>query len=332
MVDHPDDKLSDAKVETLERAFYRTIREGLRKDAPYDGIVLFSGGKDSMYVAHKLKQAGSGRVCLFTVDNGVEEDRFYAHVKDSAAKLGCDLYVHQPPGDRFARLYRFAITEPSLREIDPNPLCFFCGRYIMALGVSFAEKMNAPFVFYGATPEQVNRGQKAVTPRDIRIFEMVSKRVFLDYYRKMQSLEQYKEDPMIKGIIDRIFYTSDTVKLMFPFQYLPYHVERIKRTLEDAYGWENPVQGLDNEQYLTSGCRMVSLFGVLAKGFGFAPHELEQFQKHYENGIVSEEAYRFNRDLLEDIMQAEITPEMETLAERIGLKEQLLSQKDKRTD
>ena len=332
MADRPDNRVSDANVGTLEEAFFRIVREGHRKDAPYDYVVLFSGGKDSMYVAHKLKQAGTGRICLFTVDNGVEDDRFYAHVKDTAAKLGCDLYVHQPSGDRFAHLYRFSITEPSLREIDPNPLCFLCGRYIMALGVSFAEKMNVPFVFYGATSEQVNRGQKAASQRDIRIFEMVSKRVFSEYYRKMQSIAQYKDDPIIRSIVDRIFHTSETVKLMFPFQYLPYHVERIKRTLEDAYGWQNPVQGLDNERYLTSGCRMVSLFGLLAKNFGFAPHELEQFQKGYENGIVSEEAYRFNRDLLENIMQAEITPEMETLAERIGLKEQLLSQKDRRTD
>ena len=101
-------------------------------------------------------------------------------------------------------------------------------------------------------------------------------------------------------------------------------MEEIKRILGNEYGWQNPIEGLSNEQDLTSGCQMVRLFGVLAQKAGFIPHELEQFKKDYESGIVSEAAYRYNQNLLETIMKAEITPEVEALARRLGLEEKLL--------
>ena len=321
----PSDRI---KSEDFEKAFYDILRDGYRKEAPYDYLVLFSGGKDSMYIAHRIKQAARGRVCLFTIDNGLEEDTFFSHAKAAARKLDSDLFIFQPPAEKFARFYRFLITEPSLKEIDTNPMCFFCARYIMALGVSFAEKMNIPFVFYGATPEQINRGQKPGTLRDIEIFQMVSKRAFMGFHRRLRSLVQYQEDPVVRSAVEAIFHISKTVRLMFPFQYLPYHVEEIKRILENEYAWQNPIDGLDNEKYLTSGCRLVRLFGILARKAGFVPHELEQFKKDYEGGIVSKAAYRYNRNLLETIMKADITPDVKALAERLGLVEELLERKE----
>jgi len=318
------------KTEDFEKAFYGILTDGFRKEAPYDYLILFSGGKDSMYIAHKLKQAKGGRICLLTVENGLEEEGFLSHAKDAALKLGCDLFIFQPPAEQFIRFYRFLITEPSLKAIDTNPMCFFCARYIMALGVSFAEKMNIPFVFYGATPEQINRGQRPGTLRDIEIFEMVSKRAFMGYHRRIQSLPRYHEDPVVKSAVDTIFHISKTVRLLFPFQFLPYHVEEIKHVLENEYGWQNPIEGLGNEQYLTSGCKMVQLFGVLARKAGFIPHELEQFKKDYESGIVSEAAYRYNQNLLETIMKGEITPEVEALARQLGLEKKLLDKGDER--
>jgi hypothetical protein len=312
------------KTENFEKAFYGILADGFRKEAAYDYLILFSGGKDSMYIAHKLKQAKGGRICLLTVENGLEEESFLSHAKDAALKLGCDLFIFQPPAEQFIRFYRFLITEPSLKAIDTNPMCFFCARYIMALGVSFAEKMNIPFVLYGATPEQINRGQIPGTLRDIEIFEMVSRRAFMGYFRRIQSLPPYQADPVVKRAVDAIFHVSKTVRLMFPFQFLPYHVEEIKQILGNEYRWQNPIEGLGNDQYLTSGCKMVRLFGVLARKAGFIPHELEQFKKDYESGIVSEAAYRYNQNLLETIMEAEITPEVAALAKRLGLEEKLL--------
>ena len=70
--------------ENLEDRLYEIMAEGYREDSVYDYLVLFSGGKDSTYLAHLLKKARGKRVCLFTVENGFEESGFLPHVFETA--------------------------------------------------------------------------------------------------------------------------------------------------------------------------------------------------------------------------------------------------------
>ncbi len=335
---------NDNDREELEQVFFRLLAEGYRSDSAYDCLVLFSGGKDSTYAAHRLKQARGERVCLFTVDNGLppnppkagqgncgnfclftaeegsEKKSLSETVKKVAAQLQLDLYIYQPPPDDFKEYYKFLITEESLKKVDSNPLCFFCGRYFMALGLAFAERNNIPFVMYGATPMQITGKKLPRTLRDVEIFNMVSKRMLMGTYKKLQALERYQSDPVIKKIIDKTFYFSDKAKLIFPFQYLDYDIEHMKQTLENEYGWENPT-GISNVVYLTSGCPMVNLFGVLVKKRGFGLHELQQIESDYADGTLGREAYEYNKDLFEKIMQAEVDAHVETLAKIIGVEE-----------
>jgi hypothetical protein len=310
-------------IKESENRFYATIAGQTNNQGRYDCLVLFSGGKDSTYIAHTVKQKTGARVCLFAVDNGFEHRTFTDNVRAQAWNLGCDLYIFQAQEEQFTRFYNFLITEPSLKEIDTNPLCFFCGRYIMASGVEFAEKMNIPLVFYGATPDQIHQAAKPKSLREIEIFQMVSRRAFMGYYHKIRKLSRYREDPVVKKAVDTVFYVPKAVRLMFPFQYIPYHPEKIKQTLERDLGWKNPTTGLSNNNYLTSGCKMVQLFGILAKNAGFVPHESEQFKKEYERGIISKAAYEYNQSQLQNIMNAKITPEIKKLAKRLNLDQML---------
>ncbi|MCX5905394.1 MAG: asparagine synthase, partial [Proteobacteria bacterium] len=127
--------------ENLEAVFYNLLAEGHRSDAAYDCLVLFSGGKDSTYMAHMLKLARGGRVCLFSVDNGFEAKSHFDFLKAGATKLKMDLYLYQPPFEEFVTYYNFLLTEDLLKSFDSNPLCFFCARYFMALGLEFADRM-----------------------------------------------------------------------------------------------------------------------------------------------------------------------------------------------
>ena len=214
------------------------------------------------------------------------------------------------------------ITEPVLRSMDGNPLCFFCGRHFMSLGVRFAEQWKIPFVLYGATPDQVSSGTRPKTARDLRILEMVSARVFEKNYEKIRSTRGYCEDAWVRESMDAVFHRSSTVRLLFPFLFVGYDVEGIKETLKQEYGWKNP-SGLSEDRYLTSGCRMVELFGVLARKAGFAPHEKDQFERNYREGTLGESAYRWNRDLFDELLKGEVTPRVRELAEELGVEDML---------
>jgi hypothetical protein len=280
--------------------------------------VLFSGGKDSTFIAHLLKDAGQ-KVCLLTVENGFEGKELLSHAGTVARQVDCDLYIYQPNNDIFVKLYRLLMTEPKLLTIDTNPLCFFCGRYFMSLGVEFAERIGIPVVTYGATPEQLNKGQRPRSLRDVQLFHMVSQRVFRKNYEIIQSLSAYKNDSDIRAAFDKIFYNSSKVRLIFPFQFVPYNVEHIKSVLSEKYNWKNASEEIDNTRYLSAGCDLVKLFGVLNQKAGFTCHELTQFEKDFRNGLINEDTYVYNKALMQDIMRAEITPEVCKLVDKLGL-------------
>jgi hypothetical protein len=309
---------TDPGQSELQDGFYQILAKHRQKAAAYDCLVLFSGGKDSTFIAHLLKDAGQ-KVCLLTVDNGFEGKKLLSHARTVARQVNCDLYIYQPNNDIFVKLYRLLMTEPKLLTVDTNPLCFFCGRFFMSLGVEFAERIGIPIVAYGATPEQLNKGQRSRSLRDVQLFHMVSQRIFRKNYEMIQSLSAYKNDPDIRAAFDKIFYNSPQARIIFPFQFVPYNVEHIKAVLSKKYDWKNASEDVDNARYLSAGCDLVKLFGVLTKKAGFTCHELAQFEKDFRNGLMNEETYVYNKELMQNIMRAEITPTVRKLVDKLGL-------------
>jgi len=287
----------------------------------YDCVVLFTGGKDSAYLAHLMKYWFSNRVCLLTIENGFEKSDFLEKAGKSADQLGCDWYVFQPPQRTFLNFYRFLITEKSLSEIDTNPLCFLCGRYFMSQGAKFANNMGIPMVIYGATPEQINRGQVCQTKRELQIFNLVSRKFFKSAHQKIKMTEGYQKDSVVASMIDLICSSPEGASIVFPFQYFSYHIDNIKNTLEKEYDWQNPSGTFSNKEYLSSGCRLVDIFGFLSKNAGFGIHELEQFRKDYEKGILSKDAYNCNMNHFNKMLNDGISDSVKDVIFKLGLAE-----------
>ena len=71
----------DNKTKCFEEIFYSILDEGFNSESAYDHLVLFSGGKDSTYIAHKISKAKGARICLFSVDNGFEGEDYINNLK-----------------------------------------------------------------------------------------------------------------------------------------------------------------------------------------------------------------------------------------------------------
>ncbi|UCH94842.1 MAG: asparagine synthase [Candidatus Aminicenantes bacterium] len=315
------------KIETpLLKQFNTEFDEMLAKDyledSTYDYLVLFSGGKDSTYLAHRLKKAKGGRVCLFTIDNGFEDDHFLETAREGADMLKMDLYIHRPVYDELTHYYKYIITEPALKEIDDNPLCFFCSRLFMGTALRFAQRNQIPFVIYGATPEQLKL-KKRDTARDIAMFQFMLGKKIKSIYKKVRQTHGYINDPLIRKYVDQAFYSPDSVKLIFPFIYLSYNVQAIKEELQNVFHWKNPVEGLADEYYLTSGCKLIKLLGLFQEKFDIKPHELNQFQADFEKGVISKQVYDYNVKYYNELMEFKKTPETEKLLTDLGLEKYL---------
>ncbi|MCX5905395.1 MAG: hypothetical protein NTV89_18430, partial [Proteobacteria bacterium] len=134
---------------------------------------------------------------------------------------------------------------------------------------------------------------------------------------------RYQNDAELRKVIDKVFYTPQRAMLMFPFQYLEYNIQKIIATLEQNYGWQAPAPGLSSREYLTSGCELLALVYAVAEKRGFVMHELAQLEQDYASGIMSEEAYTFNKALFEKMLKGKTGSDIKKLADMLGLNDLL---------
>lgn len=133
----------------------------------YDAVVLFSGGRDSTYMLHRLRRDYPGlRLLLMTWDNG-----FYSAVSlerslEVAQKLDIDHIRFKPSSTVYKTLYRYTLQnvgqKGSYQTVDRldgtlNQMLGFYYGYMMDIplvlaGVDFAQEQIMQFHSYYAMP------------------------------------------------------------------------------------------------------------------------------------------------------------------------------------
>ncbi|MDA4120433.1 MAG: hypothetical protein OK436_07595, partial [Thaumarchaeota archaeon] len=76
----------------------------------YDALVLYSGGKDSTLLLHKLVTEYPGlRLLALTVDNGFMSQAAVENTSSLRGKLDLDHSVFRPHGSLFGKTFRHAL-------------------------------------------------------------------------------------------------------------------------------------------------------------------------------------------------------------------------------
>ena len=115
-----------------------------RHEAPYDCLMLFSGGKDSSYALGQLVDMGL-KVYAFSLDNGYISDQAKDNIRQVADKLGVDYELATTPAMN-------AIFRDSL--IRFSNVCNGCFKAIYTLSLQRARELGIPIVVTG-----LSRGQ-----------------------------------------------------------------------------------------------------------------------------------------------------------------------------
>lgn len=99
-----------AWAEDLERTLAGVRGQG----RPYDVLVCLSGGKDSLYLLHRLKVDYGLNVLAFTTDVNIP-DVAWRSIRRTVAKLEVDHLVYRPPDAFYRKLFRHLLTEQEAR-------------------------------------------------------------------------------------------------------------------------------------------------------------------------------------------------------------------------
>ena len=92
----------------------RTLREARRGRGQYDALVCLSGGKDSLYLLHRLTVEYRLNVLAFTTDVNIPPVA-WKNMERTIAKLGCDHLVYRPPDAFYRKLFRHLLRNQEAR-------------------------------------------------------------------------------------------------------------------------------------------------------------------------------------------------------------------------
>lgn len=97
-----------------ERELDLAIESARQRQAPYDALVCLSGGKDSLYLLHRLKTAHGLRVLAFTTDVNIP-DIAWQNIRRTVAQLDVDHLVYRPAAGFYRKLFRHLLTHQEAR-------------------------------------------------------------------------------------------------------------------------------------------------------------------------------------------------------------------------
>lgn len=121
----------------------------------YDALVLFSGGKDSSFLLHRLKTTHPKlRLLALTVDNSFMSAVAMENAVSVAKKLGIDHITFAPKARVFENMFRFAFTR--LQGLGcAATIDMLDGEFLIDQGRNIAATMHIPLVVIGYSHEQV---------------------------------------------------------------------------------------------------------------------------------------------------------------------------------
>jgi hypothetical protein len=135
------------RVADLERALSDS-----RGRAEYDCLVPFSGGKDSVYLLHKLKHDYGLNILAFTVNSNIP-DLAWESIKRTLKKLDIDHISYSPKGEFYRKLFRYLLQNQEERGAVYS-ISYVYAPLFEGDAIKLALEKNIPLVLAGYSPGQ----------------------------------------------------------------------------------------------------------------------------------------------------------------------------------
>jgi hypothetical protein len=250
----------------------KIIETSKSKKRQYDAVVAFSGGKDSTFLLHLLKEKFDLKLLAVTFDNGFLSDASAANMRNVVTALNVDHTIIKYRPDRLNRIFLASALAP----IYPDHLtkfgsgvCISCIRMVMTAALRTAVEKQIPMVMLGNSPGQVLQSDQELIFQDNKIPFLLRRQLFAKlaetqgpwvYDYLMLSAEEYK--------------TSPFPYIISPLSILGYNESDIYRTIT-KFGWSKPKDVDPN----STNCRL-NAFGIVMHQnlYRFHPYDYEMSQ------------------------------------------------------
>jgi N-acetyl sugar amidotransferase len=221
------DLLRNVEYENSSKEFQAIIDRIKKrgKSYPYDCIVAFSGGTDSSYMLHKLKDCGL-RVLAAHYNSGWNTEEANHNVKSMTDIIGVDLYEYTVGFEEF-RALQIAYLKAGVIDLDvPTDHALYGSLYQAAVD------KNVPFILTGHNFEtECVMGDSWVTDK-------LDSKNLLDIYNQYGDGTPLKSFPIQTLRKKFVNYNIRKIEMIFILNYLDYDKEKASEEMKALYGWE----------------------------------------------------------------------------------------------
>ncbi len=234
------------------------------KSHPYDCAAGISGGTDSSYMLHQLKNSGL-RVLAVHYDSGWNTEEAVHNVKALTEKMGIDLYRFSVDWEEFKAL-QIAYLKAGVIDLDvPTDHALHGGLY------KAAADNNVPFILTGHNMET-----ECVMPQSW-VTDKLDSSNLMDIYKQYGSGLKLKTFPLQTLFTKFSNYNIRKIEMIFVLNFVKYNKKEAGEMLKKLYGWE-PVRVKHGESIWTRFFQC----HILPNRFG-----VDKRRAHFSNLILS---------------------------------------------
>lgn len=236
----------------------------------YDCILLFSGGKDSTYLMHILKNKYKLRVLALSIDTGLMGNLAKKNIKEIVKKMNVDHYFYTPGRNFYKKLYRYYLTHPN-SEAYCDRICNICSQTMHGIGLTEASKRKIPFVALANSPDQT----------DHYFYEIPKEKIFKSWFPK-EIKKSYFDKKDLK------YFWNPKKNKYLPRFLLPFHVidypgeEKIIKKLSDM----NFIKGKNLDPFKTNCYLLWLLIYLDLNKIGYTPY-IKDISRKIQSGKIT---------------------------------------------
>ena len=147
-----DGKAAESLRRAREADLEQALRDARAKAAAYDCVVPLSGGKDSVFLIHKLKNEYGMRVLAHTTDIDIGEVA-WANIRRAVDKLDVEHVVYRPSIEFYRRLFRWLLKNQEARGAV-HTVSYVYAPLFEGNSLQLAMEKGIPLVLAGYSPGQ----------------------------------------------------------------------------------------------------------------------------------------------------------------------------------
>jgi len=211
-------------TQVMEKFFIK-IKEQNKFNKSYDALLFLSGGKDSAYLLHLLKDKYQLRILVFTAIHPLQNQLAQNNV-EQIAKIGkVDIIKFKIDEKIYKKFIKKGTPSMIEKNVHSNNGCTLCDHLRTRVAYKIASEKNIPLVISGVTSQQI--------PIPVLMTEE-SKQYYFDFfgYHKMNKIFNH----IFKNKLNNTEYDFDPENIslekipstIYPLTFLPYSPEKAR--------------------------------------------------------------------------------------------------------